>query len=58
MCELLAVHSDYRQGHAGDVTADAEWELPAGSSVSTSWLSLSCGQGISAAQAWASSGEL
>jgi len=31
-----------RQGHPGSVIAGIEWELPAGSAVTVSWVSLAC----------------
>lgn len=38
------------RGHAGGMFTSAMWDLPAASSVTVNWLSLSLSQGISAAQ--------
>lgn len=48
--------SRHRQGHVGGITTSMEWELPAGSCVTISWLGLSCVQGICATPACTHSG--
>lgn len=43
-----------RQGHVGGVTTGTKQELPASSSVTMSWQSVSCSKGRCTAQAWMS----